>query len=182
MTANESPPDAGPLEEVLAHRHACVQFVRSRVGSEAVAEEIVQNAFLRQLESAQDIRDDERVVAWFYRVLRNAIVDHRRRTDAEQRALAREAAEPAPTADLPPDEQARACACVRAVARALRPEYATLVEQVDVDERPLSEVAAELGITANNAAVRLHRARAALRERVRMTCRTCAEHGCVDCT
>jgi len=30
--------------------------------------------------------------------------------------------------------------------------------------------------------VRLHRARAALREKLVRSCRTCAEHGCLDCS
>jgi hypothetical protein len=44
------------------------------------------------------------------------------------------------------------------------------------------EFAAEAGITANNAGVRVFRAREALRKRVVRSCGTCAEHGCLDCT
>ncbi|MGZ7100373.1 MAG: RNA polymerase sigma factor, partial [Candidatus Angelobacter sp.] len=36
-------------------------------------------------------------------------------------------------------------------------------------------------ITAENAAVRVHRARKALRRQVELPCGTCAEHGCLDC-
>lgn len=36
-------------------------------------------------------------------------------------------------------------------------------------------------ISANNATVRLHRARKALRDVVMMTCKSCANHGCADC-
>jgi len=44
------------------------------------------------------------------------------------------------------------------------------------------DVAAELGVTPNNAAVRLHRARGALKKRLEQTCGTCTQHGCLDCT
>ena len=43
-------------------------------------------------------------------------------------------------------------------------------------------VAERLDITRNNLKVRHHRARQQLRERLEETCRTCATHGCIDCT
>jgi len=64
----------------------------------------------------------------------------------------------------------------------LKPEYAAALKRVDVDGIAVQEFAAEAGITANNASVRLFRAREALRNRVSATCRTCADHGCLDCT
>jgi RNA polymerase sigma-70 factor (ECF subfamily) len=42
--------------------------------------------------------------------------------------------------------------------------------------------AAQKGLTAGNAAVRVFRAREALKKRVAQSCGTCAEHGCFDCT
>jgi RNA polymerase sigma factor (sigma-70 family) len=171
------------LEDLLGRREALVRFVRSRVESDSAAEEIVQAAFLRGVEHAADVRDDESTTAWFYRLLRNAVVDHYRRRDAAGRALERVAAEaPSSFDELAADDKAKVCACVRGLVTSLKPEYAAILEQVDVDERSVSEVAVSEGLTANNATVRLHRARKALREKVMATCRACAEHGCVDCT
>lgn len=163
----------------MSTREELFRFVRGRVESDEVAEDILQSAFLKR--AVADLHDEESAVAWMYRTLRNAVVDHYRRRDAADRALELVAAEP-PSAEPAPDERARTCQCVRALARGLKPEYAALLEQVDVEERPLAEVAAEAGITPNNATVRLHRARRALRDAVMTTCRSCATHGCVDCT
>jgi RNA polymerase sigma-70 factor (ECF subfamily) len=63
----------------------------------------------------------------------------------------------------------------------LRAEYAEILRRVDLDEEPLSEVARQLGITPNNASVRLHRARRSLRRQLERSCGTCATHGCLDC-
>ena len=63
----------------------------------------------------------------------------------------------------------------------LRPEYTEILGRVEVDEQPVVEAARELGISANNASVRLFRARRALLERLRATCGACFEHGCLDC-
>jgi RNA polymerase sigma-70 factor (ECF subfamily) len=42
--------------------------------------------------------------------------------------------------------------------------------------------AAERGLSASNAGVRVFRAREALKKRVAESCGTCAEHGCRNCT
>jgi RNA polymerase sigma-70 factor (ECF subfamily) len=168
-------------QAVLEQRDELVRFVRSRVESDAVAEDIVQNAFLKGAEV--ELREDESAVAWMYRTLRNAVVDHYRRRGAATRALDVVAAESTEASDEPaPDERTKTCQCVRSLAKSLKPEYAEILERVDIDERPLGEVAAEAGITPNNATVRLHRARKALRDAVMTTCKSCAKHGCVDCT
>lgn len=171
------------MEVLLAERDAFVRFVRARVESDAAAEEIVQSAFLRSLEHQGELRDGESATAWFYRILRNAVVDHYRRRDAAGRAAERVAAEmPEAIDEVPADERNRVCACVRALASSLKPEYAGMLEKVDVEGRSLGDVAEEEGITTNNATVRLHRARQALKKRVEDTCKSCAAHGCVDCT
>ncbi|MGH7821909.1 MAG: hypothetical protein ACREQ9_19275 [Candidatus Binatia bacterium] len=56
-----------------------------------------------------------------------------------------------------------------------------MLRRVDLDERSLAGAADALGITTNNAAVRLHRARRALRRQLERSCGTCAEHACLDC-
>jgi len=55
-------------------------------------------------------------------------------------------------------------------------------QRVDLEERSVSEVAHEVGVTPNNATVRLHRARQALKTRLEGTCGACAARGCLDCS
>jgi RNA polymerase sigma-70 factor (ECF subfamily) len=64
----------------------------------------------------------------------------------------------------------------------LKTEYAEVLEQADLGETAISRFAAEHGITTNNATVRLHRARQALKRELERSCGTCATHGCLDCT
>ena len=171
------------LAALLDNRLRFLAFVERRVGSRADAEEILQAAFARSVEAASAVRADEGATAWFYRVLRNAIVDHSRRRGAEHRALDRLARELPDDADQAPAEvRENICACVGALLQTLRPEQGDLLRKVDLQDRPVHLVAEDEGITAGSARVRLHRARQALRERVHATCGACAEHGCMDCT
>lgn len=165
---------------LLANHRQFLAFLEQRTGNRADAEDILQSAFVRGIEKARDIRDGESAVAWFYRLLRNALVDYYRRRGAEQRALAGAVAE----RTLEPDEELHreVCRCVTALLPALKSEYAELLRQVDLEDVPVAEAARRAGITANNASVRLHRARSALLKEVQRSCRTCATHGCLDCT
>jgi RNA polymerase sigma-70 factor (ECF subfamily) len=141
---------------------------------------MLQTAYVRALERGTLEAGDEGLVAWFHTVLRNAWLDLVRRggveTEVTQR-LAREASAQAP------EEQLRdaICACVRDAVEVLKPEYAQLIREVDLGERPLAEVAREARITANNAGVRLHRARQALGRQLGKLCGACATHGCLEC-
>lgn len=178
--ARPTTPDV--VAQLVDNHREFLRFLERRVGSRAVAEDILQEAFVRGLDRIGTIRDDESVVAWFYRALRNAVVDHYRRRGASDRALAAFAAELEESVEPDVDTRKVACACVAKLADTLKPEYAAAIRKVEVEGGSLQDLASEAGITPNNAGVRLHRAREALRKRVHASCGTCAEHGCVDCT
>lgn len=176
------PETPAAIERLVANHREFLAFLQSRVGSRAVAEDILQDAFVRGIDRLGTLRDEESAVAWFYRMLRNAVVDHQRRQAAAGRrldALAAELDEAAPTGAELRDV---ACQCVRQLAGTLKPEYAEALRRIEVDGLSVKDFAAEAGITSNNAAVRVFRAREALRRQVMRSCGTCATHGCVDCT
>jgi RNA polymerase sigma factor (sigma-70 family) len=168
---------------VLVDNHrAFLDFLEKRIGRRDVAEDILQEAFARGMDKLPDFETDESAVAWFYRVLRNAVIDHYRRGGASERAFSALARDLESTTEPDLDTRNAVCQCVARVANTLKPEYAEALRRVEVDGVPVQEFAREAGITPNNAGVRLFRAREALRKRVARSCGTCAEHGCVDCT
>jgi RNA polymerase sigma-70 factor (ECF subfamily) len=170
------------LEKLVAHHRHFLGFLEHRLGSRAEAEDVLQEAFVKGVERAGTVRDGETVVAWFYRLLRNAVVDHHRRRGAAGRAMDVFARELESAGEPPVEVRQTVCACVRSLADTLKVEYADALRRIDVDGMSVQAYAAEIGIEPNNAAVRVHRAREALRRRVRTSCGTCAEHGCLDCT
>jgi len=178
----DSADDRTRIESVLVENHrAFLQFLERRVGDRALAEDLLQEAFTRNLDRLSDL-PDEGLVPWFYRVLRNAAIDLHRRKGAEQRALAALARELADAAQPAEDLHREICACVGRLAQTLKPEYAQALQAVDVEGTPVKAFAEAAGLTTSNAGVRLFRAREALRRQVAASCGTCAEHGCVDCS
>jgi RNA polymerase sigma factor (sigma-70 family) len=172
----------GPdMERVLVANHQkFLMFLKSRVADAQTAEDVLQSAFARSLERGTPAMDTEGVVTWFYTVLRNALTDHYRRKDVESR-IRTEQVHSSPQS-LDPELKAAVCACMHGLLPTLKPEYSEVLRAVDLDERPIAEVAEETGITTNNATVRLHRARQALKKQLQKSCGSCSEHGCLDCS
>jgi RNA polymerase sigma-70 factor (ECF subfamily) len=71
---------------------------------------------------------------------------------------------------------------VSRLASTLKPEYAEALQAIEVAGTPVKAFAEQKGLSSNNAAVRVFRAREALKKRVVESCGTCAEHGCMNCT
>ncbi len=159
-----------------------LSFLRRRVENSSDAEEILQAAFVKSVEKSDSIRDSETVVAWFYRLLRNAVIDYYRHRDAECRALKRLAGLNTGTETIEPDFENAICQCVNDLLPTLKDDYSALLRRIDLEGASVAEVATEMGMTANNTRVKLHRARTALRKQLELSCGSCAEHACLDCT
>ena len=112
------------------------------------------------------------------RVLRNAVIDHYRRSDATRRAVEAFARDPD---EMVPPEDVQDAICASVTVLALEAEWAEALRRIDVEGMPVKEFAARVGISTGNAGVRVFRAREAFRTQVVASCGTCAEHGCVDC-
>jgi len=173
-----SPEAIGQL--VKGHREF-LAFLERRVESRAVAEDILQTAFTRGLERGGDVQD-EKVVAWFYRVLRNAVIDYYRQRSTAARAMESWGREFPDVQEPEAELHQEICRCVSGLLETLKPEYREALRIVDLGEGKLKDLAQQSGITAENAAVRVHRARAALRRRIEQACGTCSVHGCLDCS
>ena len=170
--------DARACVNRLLEQHALElrQFARRRTGGRVSADEVLQQVAARALDHAGQLRQPERGRAWLFRIARNVLAD-------ELRARKR-AALPLREDRLADEADARdgeSCRCVLTQVEMLKPTYATLLARTVLEGVPLTRVAAELGITPNNATVRLHRARAALRERMRAHCGTESAAACHDC-
>jgi RNA polymerase sigma-70 factor (ECF subfamily) len=179
----ERDPRAPDVLRMLLDNHArFLGFLERRVGSRDEAEDILQEAFVRSIGRTDALRSPESATAWFYRVLRNALIDHHRREGARSRAFVQLSAESED--EMAPSDQeleAVACACITALVDTLKPEYGLALRRVDLDGISVRSFAEEVGITPGNAGVRLHRAREALRRQLARSCGTCLAHGCLDC-
>ncbi len=159
---------------VTAQREHLVAFIRRRAGTRIDAEEVVQFAIQRALERAEQVRDSSRAEAWLGRIARNVLLDELRKK--REHILPVDELELSSITDDGID-----CWCVLAQSEQLEPKYAVILRRVVIDGVAVSRVAVELGLTSNNAMVRLHRARAALKKRLQAHCGTTTARSCSEC-
>jgi RNA polymerase sigma-70 factor (ECF subfamily) len=168
------------VERLIALRQQFLGFLTQRLRDSATAEDILQSAYFKAIEHGQEIRDDDSTVAWFYRLLRNALIDHYRRSEVRYKADSQYASEIPLTYET--ELKATVCACIGDVIRDLKSEYRAAIEGVDLGGQSVEDFAKANDITPNNASVRLHRARKSVARDLTSVCGSCAEHKCLDCT
>lgn len=181
-TNAEAPLNAEVVGSLVKNHRDFLSFLQRRLGDRALAEDVLQEAFVRGLHKLETLETDESATAWFYRILRNAVIDHHRRRATGQKKLEAFAVELEQSVEPVGEVRGAVCRCIGELAATLKPEYAEALRRVEVDGVPVKDYAVEAGITGNNAAVRVFRAREALRKQVTRSCGTCADHGCLDCT
>jgi RNA polymerase sigma-70 factor (ECF subfamily) len=183
MSTPLNPTAASTLKLLAGKRDEFLAFVERRVGDRALAEDILQDAFAKCVEQLASLRQPAAATAWFYRVLRNQSAESYRRQDRRARTLgAAEAERSLAPQPITLDDVDAGCRCVNRVAAELKPEYAEAITRIELDGLGVKDFAAEQGISANNAAVRVHRARRALARDLAQTCGACAARGCGDCS
>ena len=132
--------------DVLVERHRrFLQFLEPRVGSRAAAEELLQAAFVKAVERGGELRDAESAVAWFYRLLCNALIDFYRYRGAERRALDRQTAEAPRVVEADSELEAAVCKCIHGLVPTLKREYTELLRAVEMEGRSVTDVARDLG-------------------------------------
>lgn len=166
--------------QLVGSRAKFLGYIRKRISDPDLAEDILQDCLLKAVRFAPEMKDEQKLVSWFYSILQNAVTDAYRRTAAEKNRRMNYSVEA--ETSIGPEEKKTICECITELIPTLKPEYAEVTKSIDLDGELPEVVAKRLGISRNNLKVRIHRARQALRKRLKDTCRVCAEHHCLDCS
>jgi RNA polymerase sigma-70 factor, ECF subfamily len=72
--------DTRAFEQLLQrHRRPVYNFLHRQVGNEAMAEDLLQEVFLRIIKGAPSYQQQAKFTTWMYTIARNLCVDHGRR-------------------------------------------------------------------------------------------------------
>lgn len=159
--------------KLSSERGRWLRFLASRLPNREDAEDVLQDFSIRAIQGAAHVSDPQKIDAWLNVSLRNTLFDRYRREGARRRLWQGVASEPPPVDHDPDEDIGTAMTCLSSAIGELTPAYADLIRRAELQEAPLKLVAAELALTANNVAVRLHRAREALRQSMRARCAAC---------
>jgi DNA-directed RNA polymerase specialized sigma24 family protein len=155
-------------------------FLEQQVGSRAASEDIIRDAFA--LGSRDNVHAGESIRAWFYRLLRNAVLDQPRHAASLEGKLATFRAEL--EQKIEPSEAVRAAIdhYVGAIAETLVAEQSDLLRRVEPGGEELEGYARQAGISTSDAEERWSSARAELCRQVVRSFGTCSTHGFSNCT
>lgn len=169
------------IEKLLAEKLQSSQprnlrFLLSRLRCREDAEDVLQDFGLKAVQGAAQLTDAGRIDAWLGVTLRNALFDRYRRNAGRRRLQDAAAAEPGFAPEIDHDVEV-ALTCLTQATSRLKPEARELIRRAELQQTPLKAIAADLGLTANNVGVRVHRAREALRREMHAGCAAC-DHSC----
>ena len=120
-------------------------------------------------------------LTWLYAILRSTMNDHFRKATRRSRLAVAVARDPHQLVADAPVQMARLCTCPSRLLTELRTVDAKLIRRIDFGEEDRKIVAADMGLNRNALGVRLHRARAALREAIQYHCGACCLEDPDDC-
>lgn len=174
------------IHRLLENRSLFEAFLRRRVEDDFIVQDLLQQSLVKAIQQQHSLNNEESVVPWFYRILRNTVIDYYR-AKASENARRNDFLEEAkvladdhvPSLD---EVKSTVCGCLDDAISILRPGYSELIRRIDLAGESVSAVAKDMQITPNNATVRLHRARQALRQGLEESCGVCSTHGCLNCT
>lgn len=175
-----------PIQRLLGARSTFQSFLRCRLGNKALGEDLLQQSLLRAIEHQHSLRHDKSLVAWFYRILRYAIIDEARlhATVARAKKAFLQALQTSGDDKVAPIDEIKAtvCACLYVLLPTLRPSSAEFIHRIDLEGEAPKRVAQELKISLNTLAVCIHRARQAFRASLVRSCGPCSKYGYPACT
>jgi RNA polymerase sigma-70 factor (ECF subfamily) len=149
-----------------AYRPRVFGYLARMTGRRDLAEDLLQETFLRLARRARDLRDDTRLGAWLFTVAHNLVVSQARAARVTTALAAELALRPATLAATPFEalaENRTQLAVERAVA-ALAPPYREVLLLVAVEGMSPAEAAEVMGIRPDAARQRLARARASVEQ------------------
>ena len=126
------------------------RYIRFKVNSDAIAEDICSEAFVRAFENFQNFRKESSFKTWLYTIARNLIIDwykekEKKTSYTEDIGLSR--------SDDPEFENTKNEAIVRKLIGSLKENYQKVLELRFISRLTIKETAEVLGISVNNVKV-----------------------------
>lgn len=144
------------------------RFIRRRVSDDHVADDLLQETFMRIHRNIATLHETERLAAWVYQIARNVVYDHHRK--ASQAPLALAEAELLSDGDREAQIGGGDISWPDEMIRSLPAGYREAVQLAEIEELSQQGVADRLGLSLSAAKSRIRRGKAMLKEILERCC------------
>lgn len=149
------------LDQIWHEYHtSLLSFIRRRVDVDDLAEDILQDVFIKAHSRLDTLAQADRVQSWIYQIARNTIIDYYR-TRKSTEPLLDDVAEWSEQDDQEWQELGK---CVAPMIEMLPSDYRDALILSEIDGLPLKEVAKRLNLSLPGAKSRVQRGRVKLKK------------------
>ena len=143
-------------------------FIKSKVKSADLADDILQDVFIRIQLNLTKVKDTSKIESWVYQIARNAIAEHYRKS----KPAGAVPDNPPESLEEPEDNEALESAqgWLGEFIFCLPEKYQDALRLTEIEGLSIKEFAEQEGLTYNNAKIRVHRGRQLLKESLERCC------------
>ena len=131
-------------------------FVARRVRPQD-ADDVTQDALLRLHRSSSSLKDEGALEAWMYRIARNTIIDHHRRSAVRPEPIDPDEVATVAATEPEPAAGASLAACLTPLLARVPDDYRQALELTDLGDMTQDEAAAQLGLSTSGMKSRVQR-------------------------
>jgi RNA polymerase sigma-70 factor, ECF subfamily len=145
------------------------RFIRHRVSDDHVADDLLQETFVRVHRNIGTLQEANRLAAWVYQIARNVVHDHHRSGPSSTVALG----DAEPMADNGQHDLPAGCVGITwldAMIRSLPDGYREAVHMAEIEELSQQDVADRLNLSLSGAKSRIQRGRSMLKDALDQCC------------
>ncbi|SES23767.1 RNA polymerase sigma-70 factor, ECF subfamily [Gracilibacillus ureilyticus] len=135
-------------------------FVSKRVSDQYIAEDIVQDVFLKIAKSHHTLKEDEKISSWIYNITRNTIIDYYRRKKTMGELPVDLVAENKENETLTKELSK----CIRPFIKQLPDKYKEAILLTEINGMSQKDLSSHLGMSFSGAKSRVQRGRLKLKE------------------
>lgn len=146
-------------------------FIQSRVGDSTVADDILQEVFLKIYSRIDTLKDSSKIQSWIYQITRNTIIDYYR-SHKKIEGL------PESISELVSEDNARQeiGRCISPMIQTLPVHYRDTLMLSEIEGLKQKEVAVKQGISVPGVKKRVQRGRALMKEMLLKCCQFEFDH------
>jgi RNA polymerase sigma-70 factor (ECF subfamily) len=142
------------------YHHKLLGFIRKRVNDKFVAEDILQDVFIKILNKIDTLREDSKIQNWLYQLTRNAIIDYYRVNKIKEEL---------PDSLMDEDHNTESAAeemksCIMPVINSLDEKYREAILLTEMEGLSQKKLATKLNLSYTGAKSRVQRGRAAMKD------------------